>query len=931
MKTPIFWIIILVLFGVVLSFYFLPSYEELALIKLKQNKYSEAKNYYLQQYQKGNQTPDIIMALSEIYEKEGNLSEAIDLIENYAQQNPKDVSVLKYLADLYRLNQQYDDYFHTLIKINHQISDPDVLEQLIQWNKDQNLTDPLIQMLEKLIAMGKADESYYLELTYLYFLQNDYEKAYSLLQKRRHLFPKSVTLNDILFELQISSKLGETPRLKQESVELLAHFLIEKKSPQLVYIAFGKVKSQYPEFLPLFISLLKPLINNNTTLEAFVLELQKTDETNPDQYISSLFELLDKDPNNIFIQQRLFDELLNTGNQKFILYAIHKFSVKKLEEYSLINFFIYTMTAHQPFLSQEMEKALGSDYLKKNPAIAIALAMTANNEQTGENLKDLVKNHHLTLTERYYLFKGFAAAQLEKETLEIGTQLQPYINMDDHKIAEIALIYVKFKKAHLLHQMFEQAIPIVGKKSLTYGLVILDVALGNTKKVQDWLNKQEHVEESIFSDLYTTAEESREFPFALYVAKKRFHDYPSFHNEADYAFALVQTGEIDKGISIFENLYAHHKDDLFIEQNYFYALNLAAKNNPHYLDQLKSVMLNLEKRKPFPRNLILDFAYSYLDILYDYPKAKRIFYRLAKDAPAQSDVVQTYIYLHGPYPSIDMIRWLEGRAINAKPDQLGLWLDHLNFVGAHCSVITIAESRFHSLNLKAHFAYMDALVFEKLKPQLRNEIDVVFYQIQDKKQLEKLSQYAEQAEYLAARRRIWESIISKWPEDLIAWQNLAKASFDQHDYYATSEALQNLFSRYFYLYECDHENGDGIPVYSDIASKIRWYEIYYEYAEVWKKRRRYTKAEEYYLLAISQVDQAQEQTVEMLQTKSLSFFKLNLITPRFGTNNIAAEFMRQAYEWSSRNPEMTAAYANMLMDMGKLEKAGEILEIIGNE
>ncbi|QLH35026.1 MAG: hypothetical protein HWD61_01820 [Parachlamydiaceae bacterium] len=69
MKLAYFWILLLVAVGALITLYLIPSGEELALIQLKSQKYSEAEQFYIDEYNKGVRTPGIIYELSILYEK----------------------------------------------------------------------------------------------------------------------------------------------------------------------------------------------------------------------------------------------------------------------------------------------------------------------------------------------------------------------------------------------------------------------------------------------------------------------------------------------------------------------------------------------------------------------------------------------------------------------------------------------------------------------------------------------------------------------------------------------------------------------------------------------------------------------------------------------------------------------------------------------
>ena len=83
MRAMYVWIALLTLIGLSLAYFLIPSEEEIALIEWKGGKFAEGAEYFKKQYEKGMQTPSILIQLSRIAESEGDVDAAIAFLEEF--------------------------------------------------------------------------------------------------------------------------------------------------------------------------------------------------------------------------------------------------------------------------------------------------------------------------------------------------------------------------------------------------------------------------------------------------------------------------------------------------------------------------------------------------------------------------------------------------------------------------------------------------------------------------------------------------------------------------------------------------------------------------------------------------------------------------------------------------------------------------------
>ena len=710
MKTIYFWIVLLVLIAGIISFYLIPSGEELALLHLKSQKYSQARKFYEEQYEKGIRTPSLVYEMSVLYEREGNLEKAIEVIREYANAHPEDLDVLKRLADLYLLNNQFDAYDQTLIKIHEQKGklDPDSLRELSEYYKNQNNIKQQEAILKEIISSGKGEEGDYSELAYVYVEENEFDNAAAILKTRRTYFVDKNTIDMILFELWVDVKLGKVQA--QEAVKTVADYLNKKNDPRLTLYVLGQFRENYPALAVQLIKLLQPAIAKNRRLENAVLMIEWEHVKQKEKVYRRLIKLekfAKKDP---VLQNFMFNVFLDRSDDKHLLSLIQNTPMQRIEERGIIDLSILANIHEKPIWAQEMQKALGLKYLEKHPLSALALVIGAQQKGTHEKFTQYLKTNSPTPGERYHLFRLAVAAHFDQEALDLGATLPPYVGLQDHDLIEIAQSYATMKKAEVLYPMIEQSLSSIGNKNAEAAVALLDIALHRTKKALEWMEEQKLIKEDILKAFYEVAKENKEYSLDLYIAQRLQKDYPSTSSESSYGFALVQVGKLEKGISILKQLYKDHPLNSQIQKDYFYALTLAAKKDRRYTEDLLAFMNDRERQGNVGKNLLRDFGYIYLEILRDFHKAQAIFFILANEESTSNRTdVQTLIYLWGPHVNEKQARWIVRHAELANEEDLAFWLENLNFIGNFNATICIFQKRVSCLtSLKDYFAYMQA-------------------------------------------------------------------------------------------------------------------------------------------------------------------------------------------------------------------------------
>lgn len=880
MKKFYVGIILIVVIGLVLAYFLFPSKKEEALILLKDHQYLQAEKFFLDEYNKGNHSQDILIPLEVATLEQGNISFALKLMQEYILSHPNDIESLKQLALLYHVNQNDDLYYATLLKVvDLGDRDPEILESLATWYQQQGKQEPFCEILAKLIQTQKAKLNDYRELALCYAQENRIKEALSIMEAKRKKFPKETITSDLLFEIYLEHTKGDDIK---EKIQLLAQFILEKKDPQLAYYALGILKNDYPSIENYYISLIDPLVVESPLLQTATLEIEWEEDKSSQEKMKTMQKLLKLYTTrklNTKLQNLLFNVLLDRKEDQLLLKLIKTTFADQIDEQSMANLAFETLSRKKSFLAEAMMKALGPEYLQENPFTHVILLLAIDDEKAKDGLEDLLKETFVTQEELLILLRLSSMLKWDSITLQIGSRLPPFVGMNEYDFVQIASVYTDMKKAQEIYKILPK---ITASKP---ALKVLEVSMGKSKEVADWLHLEKNVKEYLLSALYDAAEVNKEYLLALYVAKRQVHDYPSLTSRAFYANALVQIGKVQKGLELLGEVYHEDPTDPFIERAYFDALVLVENK-----ELLQKFMQTIEARGKLTKEYLLDFAYTYLDVLGDFKKAAHLFWIASENASPKSDEVQTLIYLWGPKPSCNEIAWVEKRALSANHDDLGLWLQHLISLRRYHFVIDLFEKR-RPATKAAVFAYLNALSyyseqFDELKPKLKRAIAMAICYAHSEKDLKELAAYAEEAENFQLEADIWKK--------LRAPSKLAKAEFAMKNYSATLCALR---------------------------STPKNLEPLYEYGTIWESRRCFCASRMAFLKAIHSRDSR-----EKLDVRALVLFDLDKDrVDACGKYKQALYTMHQYYERASCDSESLAAYANLLMDADEVEAAKNIL------
>src|SRR5690349_17221596 len=99
-------ILLLAVAGTVGGIYLVPSHGEIALMQLKDARFSSAMEHYSELYSQGDKSINVLTPLIDLHTHYGDVDKAIGLLEAYLHDHPRSLPGWKRLAELYKSSQR---------------------------------------------------------------------------------------------------------------------------------------------------------------------------------------------------------------------------------------------------------------------------------------------------------------------------------------------------------------------------------------------------------------------------------------------------------------------------------------------------------------------------------------------------------------------------------------------------------------------------------------------------------------------------------------------------------------------------------------------------------------------------------------------------------------------------------------------------------
>lgn len=931
-------------------------------MEMKDKHFEEARKDYQNELAQGNLTPEVVNNLTDLYLQIGAIDKAIDVMQKYVALRPDDLDARKKLGTLYQYAQRPDDYLKNLEEINRIKPTAQNLATLSDIYNFKGDYDKEAKSLRDLIISEKgSNPKHFVDLANIQVSRQDYTNATATLRDLQKMHPDQFTFENekllvsVLFdnkqpdeaEKSAASWLDSHTNNPAESAELInmvhfkgsveaaqtliSHYDDEKinTSPELLesYILIEQSENKYDEAYQRLRTLydagrLPPALNSQLlTLATTRGEKKLTADLLKNTPLDTLSEtdllaLLDlaATQHDQSLIQHISDKFQNDESRKLYPALTAALAVAKRQKNAdaLLTDLSKTDITHEHMLQVA---SICASYNRKD-CVNTFLTKLPDPSQLTDNEVISVGNIYLKLhaieTGYGYMteaLKTHQSPQVEQVVIEFSAArgdtnvVKTWVG--EHPEAATPHLYTdlyyaaannnKWSTAAVIAEMFHSKYDDATSRSL---LVNSYVKSGRYAQALNLLRKisprSKDDEDNYFTCLVKLSAHNPGYRKELgeYASRRLRSGKASGQEKLQLVYALTEAGQTDTAMPYIRELALKNGGGQWAS---LYA-SILDKKGRH--EEARVFWMQVAKQPGTTAKEKEDIAYTLLNG-GDKTDAQAIFQQLANHARyADSSAVTQLLYLWGPRPSPDQMRWLETRYVESSGQNQQHWLTIINDHATPDYIIQFVNEHPYSIhNKQVASNYFDALAENH---QLAGKMGHFIAVAKATGDITLLHEYADAAKangYNREAGKAYAAILTLEPDNAEALREAGVAAFDQADYKTSETDL----SRYVATYKAG-------SVHDKSA-----YLAYFYYAELLRRDHQPQKAATYYHDTLAMTEHLPA-TSDVLAIVAQSQIWSGNIKSGLRTYNIAIKKYPD-------NKDLKAAYVQTLLDIRHYNEA----------
>lgn len=750
-------------------------------------QFERSYEHYRRLYEQGDHSTQVVIPLVNLLLEYAQIDMALDLMEEYAEQNPNSIDSLRFLAKVYKNANRSYEYLRTLEEIYVLQPSVDVLREKERYYGYVGDHESEVEALELIINRYRPKEGEYLELAYQYAAQGNEVRAVETIQ----LFLQSVSLE----KLDVPT-VGFT-------IDLLT---TQKKSEQALKVA-REYYSAYPK-VEVASNLISALQSGSLYDEALTLlnELPKDDQERPEMLSTRVQLYLSKElPENAY---RMLKEYLKKGKMPPPLYidlvtlAVQYQEIDILEEAliqsrldgipeTLLIKVIYTAAlSGDNSLISSITEMFPLELVNEYDTLPFALAIVDPSLNVDEkNLVfsyyrlDTISGHHKAILAQ--MLETFSSSSSSTLVLD---QIESLDGIPTSELSELSQLYIKnglFVKGWELIQLALEQYP----QNEDYRRFWLVMAAANNRQdiIEEWLKGNEFVDPELLKDLFYAAFEQKYASLSMVLANHLHRLRPTDDHEKILAEALMLNGYTEWAYEITRELLGKGYD---VAELYVNTLVVLAAEKPDYSDHLDRAVDGFIKHQ-----IISESAWRNLGwLMVENQKkalAATVFSQLANGKSVDHPDMNALLWIWGKEITDDQRQWILSHAMASQGENKAKWLQYFLDI-EHPELTMLVVNRDDWDEELIADKYIEALAMAKQEEELE---EVIAYLIPQESRLPRLKRLGTLA-YGHGLRAIAESVFVKVldqdPRDKDAIFTLGEIYYIQGDYSYALPFLQKL-------------------------------------------------------------------------------------------------------------------------------------------
>ncbi len=601
---------LLAVLGVGLSTLLVPRQQELALMRLKDKDFDEARREYEIQLAAGKLTASVVMPLTQLYLQYGNVTGAVALMERFVAANPVNVEARQRLGVLYQYAQRPDDYLENLEAANRVQATEDNLRRLSSIYNYQARYDKQIEALSALVEMSAAKTSDYVDLARLQASLQQLPDAVATLQRMEARFPQAIygDLVELLVSVLLDSGepraafdralswLGQSPRA--DDVARFASQLAARGQPTL-----GA-------------KLIEPYERLAETNPVLLTELTRIDVSldRVDAAFNRLFRLRAENRLPAAVVGQFIELALNRQDLGLALDLAAKADIGALSGWVLTSLADAAMGQGREAFVQSMVDRLGDSFLAARPVLAASLALSRGDAASAARWIAIAEaNASLSLDQRLGLAGVYRKAGRDRDGLQLLARLADSGELPEGMLDDLAATYIEMRAATEGMERFAKLRRDRPSLQVEGAWARLAARAGRAAEILEWLKRPAAIqtERNTLIDLFYAGIDSDNNSLALAASEILWTRDGQLADRRRLAEALLAADRPTEALPHLREIYAA---DPSVRELYAAALTQARAAGLPVVDEMKAFFVAQLGEPALPEARETEIIWALLDL-----------------------------------------------------------------------------------------------------------------------------------------------------------------------------------------------------------------------------------------------------------------------------------------------------------------------------
>jgi len=590
----------LVILAVAIGITLIPSDEELALIRFRNKEYDKAFNRYLEMWNSGDRSIDVVIPLANLYLTHGEVDRAVEVMEEFVQAHPDNLEARIQLGTYYQYAQRSGDYVHNLEVISELKPTEERLRELSASYNFEGQYDKQIEVLKTLISLYPDTPRDFIDLAYLQASRHLYTDALETLNQLKKRHPGHFTVDLLALSCSLAIDAGQAGKACEEArLWLQSH---QKIGAAIQLTALFNAKNQSR----LAIRLLEPFESYLGDTPALLREWvsARISIGLHREAFTRLEDLYSNDRLSPELFPELTDLALYFSRNRLVLELADRIDPSLLENWLRFSIIEVLLAARRLPLLQRYTDVLSDADFQSRPVLRARIALAFGDQDEADKwMQQALHSPSLPLRERVTLADLFESRGDFGTALELLSQVLDQPGDHPRPVYRVARLFVKLDRAREGCGSISRLMSREKNPETWFAWALLSSASDQADRVADWLSQWKGPSPPEYLlDLYYGAENRSQAELAMLCARRLFEQQPSGRNRFLLASALLEAGDPVAALELIRPIETRdEKEDALyqtaLSRAYRSGLPVGRELDRYWTERLQKGILNREERE----------------------------------------------------------------------------------------------------------------------------------------------------------------------------------------------------------------------------------------------------------------------------------------------------------------------------------------------